>query len=224
MDRREFSAMMKVGVPTALQSVMYSASNIVIQKVINGFGTDAVAAWTAYGKMDVVFWMFLSSMAQALTTFAGQNYGAGRYDRVKRSIWVAAGMCLGFTVPICILMYLFARPVMAVFTPDEAVLDIGVEMVRFLVPAYFTYIMVELLPGAIRGAGKSVGPMVITVFGVCVLRFLWLFLVVPRWHTLIMVEASYPITWTVTAVGLLLYYRFGNWLTPEKEAKTGEKE
>ena len=219
MDRREFGAMMKVGVPTALQSVMYSASNILIQAVINGFGTDAVAAWTAYGKMDVIFWMFLSAMAQALTTFAGQNYGAGKYDRVRRSIWVAAGMCLAFTIPICILMYLFARPAMAIFTPDEGVLEIGVEMVRFLVPAYFTYIMVELLPGAIRGAGKSVGPMVITVFGVCVLRFLWLFLAVPRWHTLIMVEASYPITWTVTAIALLLYYRFSGWLPAENAAE-----
>lgn len=224
MDRTELGAVMRVGVPTALQSVMYSASNIVIQAVINGFGTDAVAAWTAYGKMDVVFWMFLSSMAQALTTFAGQNFGAGRYGRVRRSIWVAAGMCLGFTVPICILMFLFARPVLAIFTPDAAVLEIGVEMVRFLVPAYFTYIMVELLPGAMRGAGKSVGPMVITVFGVCVLRFLWLFLAVPRWHTLIMVEASYPITWTVTAVALLFYYRFSGWLPGEKTRTAGPAE
>lgn len=216
LDRQELAGVMRVGVPTALQSVMYSASNIVIQAVINGFGTDAVAAWTAYGKMDVIFWMFLSSMAQALTTFAGQNYGAGKYDRVKRSIWVSAGMSLGVTIPICILMYLFARPVLAIFTPDDAVLEIGVEMVRFLVPTYFTYIMVELLPGAFRGAGKSLVPMLISVFGVCGLRLAWLFVAVPRVHTLIMVEASYPITWTVTALALLVYYRFGRWLEPPR--------
>ena len=222
LDKKEFAVIMKVGIPTALQSVMYSASNIVIQAVINSFGTDAVAAWTAYGKMDIVFWMSLSSMAQALTTFAGQNYGAGKYDRVKRSIWISAGMCMGATIPICTIMYVLARPFLSIFGTDPGVLEIGVEMVQFLVPTYFTYILVELLPGAMRGAGKSVGPMVITVFGVCAVRFLWLFLVVPRWHTLIMVEASYPITWSITSIALLIYYRFSNWLQPAERVETGE--
>ena len=74
-----------IGVPTALQSVMYNASNIVIQASINSFGTDAVAAWTAYGKMDIIFWMTITAMAQSITTFAGQNYGAGEYERLKRA-------------------------------------------------------------------------------------------------------------------------------------------
>lgn len=222
MDGGQLTRIMKVGIPAALQSIMYSASNIVIQAAINGFDTDAVAAWTAYGKMDVLFWMFLSSMAQALTTFAGQNYGAGRYDRIRRSIWVSAGICLIISIPLCICLYVFARPILIIFNQDEAVLEIGVEMVHFLVPAYATYIMVELLPGAIRGAGKSVGPMLISVFGICVLRFLWLYLVVPSHHTLLMVEASYPITWTVTAIGMLIYYRFGKWL-PDENSTCAEK-
>ena len=82
---------MRVGVPAALQSVMYSASNIVIQAAINSFGTDAVAAWTAYGKMDVIFWMSINAMALAITTFAGQNYGAGQYDRLKKGVRVSVG-------------------------------------------------------------------------------------------------------------------------------------
>ena len=114
-----------IGVPTALQSVMYSASNIVIQAAINSFGTDTV---------------------------------------------------------------------------------------RFLAPCYITYILIELIAGAVRGAGKSVGPMLIDVFGVCGLRLAWLFLVVPVHHTLTVVMFSYPITWTVTSVALLIYYFFGRWL------------
>lgn len=97
-------------------------------------------------------------------------------------------------------------------------LEVGVEMVRFLAPCYITYILIELLTGAIRGRGKSVAPMLISVFGVCGLRLLWLFTVVPAHHTLLAVEASYPITWAVTSVAILLYYRFGRWLHPPKKA------
>ena len=207
-----------IGVPTALQSVMYSASNIVIQAAINSFGTDTVAAWTAYGKMDVIFWMTVTAMSQSITTFAGQNYGAGQYGRVKRGLWVSAGMLGLFTVAISAVYVLLARPILTIFTPDAAVLDVGVDMVRFLAPSYITYILIELIAGAVRGAGKSVGPMLIDVFGVCGLRLAWLFLVVPVHHTLPAVMASYPITWTVTSVALLCYYRFSHWLQPPRAA------
>ena len=205
---------MRVGVPAALQSVMYSASNIVIQAAINSFGTDAVAAWTAYGKMDVIFWMSINAMALAITTFAGQNYGAGQYDRLKKGVRVSVGMSAGFTVLLSTAMTVFARPILSIFSPDPDVLEIGVAMVRFLAPCYITYILVELLPGAIRGAGRSMVPLLISVFGVCVLRLVWLFTVVPAHHTIEAVELSYPITWAVTSAAVLIYYRWGHWLQP----------
>lgn len=205
---------MRVGVPAALQSVMYSASNIVIQAAINSFGTDAVAAWTAYGKMDVIFWMSINAMALAITTFAGQNYGAGQYDRLKKGVRVSVGMSAGFTVLLSTAMTVFARPILSIFSPDPDVLEIGVAMVRFLAPCYITYILVELLPGAIRGAGRSMVPMLISVFGVCVLRLVWLFTVVSAHHTIEAVELSYPITWAVTSAAVLIYYRWGHWLQP----------
>ena len=205
---------MRVGVPAALQSVMYSASNIVIQAAINSFGTDAVAAWTAYGKMDVIFWMSINAMALAITTFAGQNYGAGQYDRLKKGVRVSVGMSAGFTVLLSTAMTVFARPILSIFSPDPDVLEIGVAMVRFLAPCYITYILVELLPGAIRGAGRSMVPMLISVFGVCVLRLVWLFTVVPAHHTIEAVERSYPLTWAVTSAAVLIYYRWGHWLQP----------
>ena len=205
---------MRVGVPAALQSVMYSASNIVIQAAINSFGTDAVAAWTAYGKMDVIFWMSINAMALAITTFAGQNYGAGQYDRLKKGVRVSVGMSAGFTVLLSTAMTVFARPILSIFSPDPDVLEIGVAMVRFLAPCYITYILVELLPGAIRGAGRSMVPVLISVFGVCVLRLVWLFTVVPAHHTIEAVELSYPITWAVTSAAVLIYYRWGHWLQP----------
>ena len=210
-------AILRVGVPTALQSVMYSSSNLFIQAAINSFGTDAVAAWTAYGKMDVIFWMTITAMSQSVTTFAGQNYGAGKYDRLKKGVRVSIGMSAIITLALSAIMVLFARPILTIFTPDHDVLEIGVSMVRFLAPSYITYILIELLSGAIRGAGKSLVPTLITIFGVCGLRLLWLFTMVPVYHTINMVAASYPITWSVTSIALLLYYCFGKWLTPPRE-------
>lgn len=93
----------RIGFPTGLQSVMYSLSNIIIQAAINGLGTDTVAAWTVYGKMDALFWMTVSSFGIAITTFAGQNYGAGKMDRVKKGIRTCLGICFATTVLISIL-------------------------------------------------------------------------------------------------------------------------
>lgn len=215
----EVSGILRVGTPAALQSLMYSSSNIVIQASINSFGTDTLAAWSAYGKMDVIFWMTLNSMALALTTFSGQNFGAGEYGRVRKSVRVAVSMSAVFTLALSALMVVFARPLLSVFCPDPSVLEIGVEMVRFLAPCYILYILVELLVGAVRGAGKSFVPMLISVFGICVVRLIWLFTVVPVHHTVNTVAASYPITWTITSLALLIYYRWGNWLPKTEPQK-----
>ena len=118
-------SILMIGVPTALQSVMYNASNIVIQASINSFGTDAVAAWTAYGKMDIIFWMTITAMAQSITTFAGQNYGAGEYERLKKGVRVSVAMTACFTVLLSTAFFLLARPLLAIFSPDPDVLEVG---------------------------------------------------------------------------------------------------
>ncbi len=159
--------------------------------------------------------MTLNSMSLALTTFAGQSYGMGDYGRLRRGVKVSAAMTAGFTAVMSTAMVLLARPILRLFITDsDVVLELGVHFVRFLAPCYITYILVELLAGAIRGAGRSVGPMVITAFGVCVLRMVWLFLVVPRFHTIDTVVLSYPITWTVTSLAMLAYYCRAKWLGP----------
>lgn len=212
MERQSLKAILRMGIPAALQSVMYSVSNLVIQAAINDFGTDTMAAWTAYGKMDVVFWMTVSSMGLAVTTFAGQNFGAGKTDRLRQGVRAAVWISMGIAAAMSVLLFTFARPVMSIFTPDSDVLSIGVTMVRFLVPAYVTYVLVEILAGAIRGAGQALAPTVISLFGVCILRLVWLLLAVPLHRTIYMVELSYPITWTITSAALAVYYRKGRWL------------
>ncbi len=214
---------LRLGIPAALQSLMYSMSNILIQAAINSFGEDTVAAWTAYGKLDVVYWMSLNSMALALTTFAGQNFGAGKYDRLRRGVRVSVAMTAGFTVALSLLLTVLARPLLGIFITEERVIEIGIEIVNFLVPCYITYILVELLAAAVRSAGRSLGPTLITMFGVCVLRVVWLGTAVSAHHTLRTVIASYPITWTITSAALVLYYFAAKWLPAERKNGTPER-
>lgn len=215
IENQSLKAILRLGVPAALQSVMYNISNIIIQAAINSFGTNTVAAWTAYGKVDVIFWMSISSMGLAVTTFAGQNFGAGKIDRLKQGVRVSIWMSAGFAVVLSAVMTLFARPILSMFTPDGDVLNIGVEMVYLLSPCFVTYILIELLAGAIRGAGKSLAPTLITLFGVCALRLFWLLVAAPLHKTVPMIELSYPITWTVTSAAMAIYYYWGRWLKNE---------
>lgn len=209
---RQLAQIVRIGIPAGLQSVLYTVSNMVIQTGINGFGTDALAAWSAYGKIDGIFWMTISSFGVAITTFVGQNFGAGKIDRCKKSVRVCLLMSFAATFILSGLMLLGGPLLFRLFNKDEAVIETGVMMMRFLVPFYFTYVCIEILSGAVRGAGDALKPMLITCIGVCVLRVVWVTLAVPVWHSLQTVCFSYPITWTITSILFIIYYRCGGWL------------
>ena len=196
----------RIGLPAGLQSVMYSLSNIIIQSSINSLGTDTIAAWTAYGKIDTIYWMIINAFGISITTFAGQNFGAGKYDRVRKGIRVCLGISMGATIALSLFLYFFGFYIFRLFTSDPAVLEIGLQMIHFLVPMFFTYICIEILSGGLRGVGDCWIPMIMTGLGVCVLRVLWVIFAVPCNRTMIMVAASYPITWTITSVLFVIYY------------------
>ena len=213
-DKSILKNVIRIGLPAGMQSVLYSVSNLVVQASINSFGTDAIASWAAIGKIDGFIWMVMSAFGIAITTFVGQNFGAMKYDRVKKSIRVCLGMSLGTTIVLSILLLTFMEPLLRFFTGDETVIEIGQNFFWVLAPSYFTYVFIEILSGAIRGAGESFQPMLITCFGVCGLRILWLALVglVPAMHSMQMVAMNYPITWVIAAVVFIIYYLRMNWL------------
>jgi len=202
----------RIGLPAGLQSDMYALSNIIIQASINSFGTDTTAAWTAFGKMDSFYWLGSAAFGVAITTFVGQNFGAGQYKRVRRSMWVCMGMTLAFTALMSLVYCLGAPVLLRIFNGDSAVLEIGTQMVYAMAPWYFLFVAVEVLAGGIRGTGDSLIPMLITCGGICVLRMVWIFAVLPMDRTLDTLLLSYPITWGVTSVLFFLYYFQGGWL------------
>ncbi len=201
-----------IGLPTGLQSVMYSISNVIIQAAVNGFKTDAVAAWTAYGKLDGLFWMTVNAFGIAITTFVGQNIGARRYDRVRRSVWVCMGMAVAATAAVSGFLLLFGETLYKLFTDDPVVIEKGLEILRLLVPTYITYISIEVLSGAVHGAGDTLLPTLMTLLGVCVLRVVWVLWISPRYGSLSVMLLCYPITWAVTSAMFWVYYLRGGWL------------
>ncbi|MCI9361861.1 MAG: MATE family efflux transporter [Hungatella sp.] len=205
LDQRMLKRIIRIGLPAGLQSVMYSSSNVIIQSSVNSLGTDTVAAWTAYGKIDAMFWMIVNAFGISITTFVGQNFGAEKLDRVKKGIRICLAMAMGATICMSAFLYRFGLYIFEIFTTDAAVLDIGLEILHFLVPTFFTYVVVEIYSGALRGIGDSWIPMFLTMIGVCALRVVWLLTVVPFHKTIRMIVFSYPLTWVVTSIFFLIY-------------------
>ncbi len=198
----------KIGLPAGVQSLMYSSSNVIIQANMNSLGTNTVAAWAAYSKIDGLFWMAMSSFGISITTFVGQNYGAGYYDRVRKGVRICLRMTIAVAVGLSIVLYLGGSYVYGLFTTDPNVIEVGMEILHFMIPVFITYVCIEIFAGALRGLGNSFIPMLMTCLGVCALRVVWLLIVVPIWRNLTMVLVSYPLSWSVTSILFIFYYRY----------------
>ena len=210
----------RIGFPAGLQSVMYTSSNIIIQSSVNSLGTDTVAAWTAYGKIDTLFWMMISAFGISITTFVGQNYGAKKSDRVYKGIRVCLFMCFLSSIVLSFLLYTFGSLVFLLFTTDTAVIAKGTQILRYLVPTFFTYVCVEIYSGSLRGTGDCWIPMILTSLGVCVLRIVWICTAVPIHPAIETVVFCYPLTWTVTSILFLIYF---HWFSRLKRTRPKRK-
>lgn len=203
---------LNLGVPAALQGSMYSLSNLILQAAVNNFGTVTVAAWTALGKFDALFWVTSNAMGTALCTFVGQNFGAGKYERMRKGVrqWLLTD--IGVTALLSTLLLLLAPVMLRMFSDSAEVIDLARHLMWYFAPFYVVWVFIDILSNALRGAGDSVRPMIISLVGVCLLRVLWVIFVVPYWNTIECVSISYPFTWCVTALAYLIYYRHSPWL------------
>lgn len=206
IDRVKIKNILRLGIPAGFQSLMFSVTNIISQSNINKFGTDSIAAWTAYTKIGSLYFMIMSGFGISVTTFVGQNYGAGNIKRLRSGVRQGVFMAICATGIISMLFSFFGKEVLILFTKDQCVLEIGNDILHFIAPLYFTYICVDLISGTLRGMGQSIGPMIVTGFGVCFLRIMWIIYAVPRWFELKTVIASLPISWSITSVLFIIYY------------------
>jgi Na+-driven multidrug efflux pump len=186
---------------------MYTLSCVILTSAVNTFGTDTVAAYAGFVRIESFYWMLEQAFAVSITTFVGQNIGAGRMDRVRRVAREGAALMYLFMGTAIVIMYTGCPRWLSLFTTDPDVLRIGVSMMRYLLPFYILYIPNGVCFSTLRGMGDSLRPTLITFFGVCVLRIFWVAFVFPRFPSIRALLLCFPVSWCVTALIYTVYYR-----------------
>lgn len=202
----------QIGLPTGIQNMVISFSNILIQASINQYGATAVAGFSAYLKIDGFNILPVLSFSMAITTFIGQNYGAGKYDRMKKGMWVTLLMGIVYTVLTGILLLTFSGQIMRLFSEDVGVIAYGQTAMRYFCPFYWILAILHSLAGTVRGTGKSIPPMVVLLVSLCLFRIVWIQLVLPYYTSIEGIFILYPISWLVGAVLMILYTWKGKWI------------
>lgn len=203
---------LKIGLPTGVQNIVISLSNVIVQSSVNSFGAVAMAGFAAYIKVDGFNILPVLSFSMAATTFVGQNVGAGRLDRVKKGMYVSVAMGIIYTVCTGILLLAFAPQVIGVFTQNGKVVEYGVYIMRFFCPFYWMLGILHILAGTIRGTGKTIQAMVVFLFSLCIFRVLWIWGAMSVSHKIGGVMLGYPLSWLVGLVMILIYVWKGNWM------------
>ena len=202
----------QIGLPTGIQNMVISFSNILIQASINQYGATAVAGFSAYLKIDGFNILPVLSFSMAITTFIGQNYGAGKYDRMKKGMWVTLLMGIVYTVLTGILLLTFSGQIMRLFSEDVGVIAYGQTAMRYFCPFYWILAILHSLAGTVRGTGKSIPPMVVLLVSLCLFRIVWIQLVLPYYTSIEGIFILYPVSWLVGAVLMIFYTWKGKWI------------
>lgn len=197
----------KIGLPTGFQNMVISLSNILVQSSVNSFGANAMAGFGAYMKVDGFNVLPVTSFGMAATTFVGQNYGAGKLERVKRGMWITLGIGIIYTITTGILLLTFSETIMQLFSHDPAVIAYGQQAMHFFCPFYWVLSILHALSGTVRGTGKSMPPMIVLLISLCLFRVLWVQFVMPNIASIEGIFMLYPISWAIILVLIELWNR-----------------
>ena len=208
IDGQKLVQIMKVGLPASFQGILFSLSNVAIQSTVNGFGEVVVAGASASSNIENFVYASMNSVYQATISFCSQNAGVGNFKRVRRitvtgAIYSAVvGIALGM---LCIWQ---GKTLLSIYSTSPNVIEMGYIRLSLMMTTYFLCGVMDTMVGALRGIGFSMAPMFVSLIGVCGLRLLWVATIVqiPRFHTVEMVYASYPVTWIVTLTAHVICY------------------
>ena len=200
--------MLKIGLPAGLSGTLFSISNVLIQSAINSFGNIVVAGNAAAGNIEGFVYVGMNTFHQAAISFAGQNIGAERYDRIRNVARSSIGSATAVGLILGVLAWFFGEALLGIYTDNPEVIAKGMIRLTYVCLPYALCGIMDSLVGVIRGAGYSLVPTVVTLIGACGLRIVWLNTIfrIPRFHTLEVVYFSYPVSWALTALFLLACY------------------
>ena len=206
VDGRSALEMIRVGLPAGIQGSLFSVSNVLIQSSVNSFGSLVVAGNGVASNIEGFVYVAMNAQYQACMTFASQNYGAGKTDRVKKTLWSCLGIVTLIGLSLGLLVYAFGAPLMSLYNQDPEVIAYGLIRMRIILLTYFFCGLMDVMVGQLRGVGYSVMPMIVSLAGACGLRIVWIMTVFAANPALETLYVSYPISWSVTfAIHLLCY-------------------
>lgn len=203
---KEFTDILKVGVPAGVQSIIITLSNIIIQSQINTLGVTSVASFTVYFRVELIIYLPIVALGQAVVSFIGQNYGASNWKRIKKGnrLCIFGGSVITFAA--CILLIIAMPVILNVFTKDAAVAAQTLKIVKVTFPFYFFYTVLECFSSNLRGFGKAFLPMIVTVISFCGFRIIALFALMAKNPSADKVALSYPISWGIAAAAMAILY------------------
>lgn len=206
IDRGSLLRILQIGAPAALQSAVFSISNICLQTAINGFGSSAVAGMTAALNFEYLGFFIVNAFSQTAVTFIGQNYGARQYDRCRKIL----RMCLAggaLTTILVISVFILGRnTLIRIFTVDPIEISYAMTRFQYVMPFLFLTSSYEITGSALRGMGKSAAPALFTLIGTVGFRVFWVYVVFPIWNSFPMLIVVYPISWVLTGAMVVGYY------------------
>lgn len=220
VDREILKQIFVIGLPAGIQSAITCFSNVFVQSYINSFGASCMAGWSCYTKIDQFIILPMQSMGQAVTTFVGQNTGAGDIARAKKGTYTGLGMSILITLAGAAPLWWFASDMVQLFTQDASVIYYGVLFMRMNMIFIVTCCFNQLLSGALRGVGDARTPMFIMLFSFVLFRQIYLFIITRIINSPAVVGFGYPAGWMVCSSLLIIYYRFSKW---DKKLEAAQK-
>lgn len=204
--KTQLKAIVKIGLPAGFQSSLFSFSNVLIQSTINSFGSIAMAGNTAAQNADAFIYTCSNAVAQTSMTFTSQNIGARKHENLRKVFFICMGIAFILSISIGGISLLFPEQILGIFTTEAEVIEIGKQRLFIMMTTYFMCSIMDVAGCQIRGMGKSLEPMIITLLGACGIRVLWLYTGFPLNPVLWNLYLSYPISWTITFVALFICY------------------
>ncbi|MBR3867842.1 MAG: MATE family efflux transporter [Clostridia bacterium] len=205
-DKRELICIIRIGIPAGLQNSLFSISNVLIQSAVNSFGDIAMAGIAAGSQFDGYIYTCTNAIAQTAMTFTSQNIGAVKYKNVGK----VYRYCFAITTIVAVIMsafgYFFREQVVWIFADNPDVIAIGAERLALVIPFYVFCSLQDVTASQIRGMGKSLEPMIISLVGVCGVRLMWIFVILPDNYSLIDLYWAYPISWAIAFFALFALY------------------
>ena len=205
----ELLKIVRIGLPAGLQSSMFSISNVMIQSSVNSFGSVVMSGNAASGNIEGFIWAAMNAFHQTAVNFTGQNMGARRYDRIRMILWCCLGSVTVVGLALGALAYGFGPRLLSIYITDSPeAIEYGMLRMAYMCLPYFLCGLMDVSSGSLRGLGSSFTPMVISVLGICGIRIAWIYTIfqIPRFHTIDVLFASYPISWAITYAAQLFAF------------------